>query len=438
MVDYKTDDSDDDCDAGLPPPPTTIFNSMSGGAGGGVEGDAVGEAVSSVEALGLSTAFLRARGLYASINSSSLASNDPSLQGDLDRALRLLTRAQSLVRTEHIFSSNEKADDVNTEDLALVLIEFYLGALEQRRQVPRALDRLVLLRNSQGHYAAFLDRCETLGLLKEGGTCADELVEWRQRDAGALDTKGDAVRQRKIGRFQREREAQARLAAIEQMVSAAAAAKEGMSAAVEAAGCDEEILRERTILHIESSIRQALDDIGSMAQEMEILQHMARMAGGGGPPRVGSGSGSGSASSSASADDDMRTRRGAEKSAEQVAGGIEVTHISAASSLGAGNAGNGSLQMTREVIRGKVLQPGHRLPTQSLEEYADRERAEAIAREERERDAPKPNRRIKQLERDGDEDDAKLAEEATYRDRAWDNWKDEHEKGAGNKANKII
>lgn len=47
-------------------------------------------------------------------------------------------------------------------------------------------------------------------------------------------------------------------------------------------------------------------------------------------------------------------------------------------------------------------------------------------------------RRYDQLEMDGDEDDEELVEKATHRDREWDDWKDEHPRGSGNKANKRI
>lgn len=47
------------------------------------------------------------------------------------------------------------------------------------------------------------------------------------------------------------------------------------------------------------------------------------------------------------------------------------------------------------------------------------------------RNAPKPDRRMQQLEEEGLEDDAELVERAAYRDREWDDWKDDHPKGSG-------
>jgi len=102
------------------------------------------------------------------------------------------------------------------------------------------------------------------------------------------------------------------------------------------------------------------------------------------------------------------------------------------------DATSGHLVSRKEQIKAGVFQPGHRQPTMSLEEFADMEVADALARAQRQKDAPPPPRRIKQLEDDGDEDDERLVEEAAYLDRSWDQFKDENPKGCGNKANKRI
>ncbi|RHY28979.1 hypothetical protein DYB32_005560 [Aphanomyces invadans] len=96
---------------------------------------------------------------------------------------------------------------------------------------------------------------------------------------------------------------------------------------------------------------------------------------------------------------------------------MEVTHI------------NPKMEMKKEVIRGQVFQPGHRLPTMSLEEYADRELADALARQENE----KCDFVVVVARQDGDEDNLALVDDATMRDRAWDDWKDANPRGIGNK-----
>ena len=72
----------------------------------------------------------------------------------------------------------------------------------------------------------------------------------------------------------------------------------------------------------------------------------------------------------------------------------------------------------------------------SLEELADIEVAAAMERQRRQAENPGPVRRIKQLEEAGEEDNPDLVDQATYRDRDWDDWCDENPKGAGNKAGK--
>lgn len=59
-------------------------------------------------------------------------------------------------------------------------------------------------------------------------------------------------------------------------------------------------------------------------------------------------------------------------------------------------------------------------------------------RQEVEKGPSSTTRRYNQLEIDGDEDNEELVEKAVHRDREWDDWKDEHPRGSGNKANKII
>jgi immunoglobulin-binding protein 1 len=45
-------------------------------------------------------------------------------------------------------------------------------------------------------------------------------------------------------------------------------------------------------------------------------------------------------------------------------------------------------------------------------------------------------RKYKQLEGDGDEDNDELVEQATMKDREWDDWKDNNPRGIGNKMGK--
>ena len=94
-------------------------------------------------------------------------------------------------------------------------------------------------------------------------------------------------------------------------------------------------------------------------------------------------------------------------------------------------------QIQRQKIAEGVFKPSWNLPTMSLEELAERERADAIARsksqKESEEKAKTMPRRYDQLVKDGMEDDADLVDKSAELDRKWDEWKEENPRGSGNK-----
>jgi immunoglobulin-binding protein 1 len=76
-------------------------------------------------------------------------------------------------------------------------------------------------------------------------------------------------------------------------------------------------------------------------------------------------------------------------------------------------------------VRENVFKPTN-LPTMTLDEFADKEIVK-MAEMERQQEEAKRNAPSE------DSDDEKVADEKTYKAREWDDWKDAHEKGAGNK-----
>lgn len=61
-----------------------------------------------------------------------------------------------------------------------------------------------------------------------------------------------------------------------------------------------------------------------------------------------------------------------------------------------------------------------------------------LTQEESNGEQTSSRRRYEQLEKDGDEDDEELVQQAAKYDREWDDWKDANPRGSGNKANKNI
>jgi hypothetical protein len=170
---------------------------------------------------------------------------------------------------------------------------------------------------------------------------------------------------------------------------------------------------------------EALDEWGQTLRELPMMERMAQMeqeqrhmdkhTGNNGQPQSGPSS------------SDTRQRPPAPAS------GLQLTHIRL------DNAGQ--LQFKKEEIRSQVFRPGWNQPTMSLEEYADRERAQAMEREQRQNESEAQQaqgpRRYDQLVKDGMEDNLEAVEASAAVDRAWDDWKDENPRGSGNKRSEL-
>ena len=76
-------------------------------------------------------------------------------------------------------------------------------------------------------------------------------------------------------------------------------------------------------------------------------------------------------------------------------------------------------------VMDNVFRPTN-LPTMTLDEFAEKEKARMAEMERQQEEA--------KLNQPGDDsDDEKVADEKTYKAREWDDWKDMNEKGSGNK-----
>ena len=99
--------------------------------------------------------------------------------------------------------------------------------------------------------------------------------------------------------------------------------------------------------------------------------------------------------------------------------GLEVTKIGA----------DGSVR--RETFKAEVFRQGWRPPTMSLEELAEIEYRDAMARQKKEAEVGEKDLKYKQLEEQGLEDDMERVDKASVRDRDWDDWTDANPRGNG-------
>ncbi|CAK4615352.1 hypothetical protein LEN26_006085 [Aphanomyces euteiches] len=320
---------------------------------------------------------------------NDLGSGSLQFQEKLTVAMERLHKLKANPSLSDLFSPNESANELQISQLQYLLLDYYLGILAQKIntiQVQGDRSQFVTARLKNLSFAsalfdAFLDRCVDVQLLKR----SERAAQLSQLEQGKKETREDKIR-----KWQLQKEAEK---ALQDVLYLRSQAKD------KDADDYEDLERECLFKLVNVAVLKAMEDQASIANENEMLETMVQMA-------------------KLTSNDVLNA---AETKPPMQGKGIEVTHI------------NPKMEMKREVIKGQVFQPGHRLPTMSLQEFADRELEDALERREREKNAPAGPRRIAQLEEDGEEDNLTLVDEATYRDREWDDWKDANPRGIGNK-----
>uniref|UniRef100_K3X0R5 TAP42-like protein n=1 Tax=Globisporangium ultimum (strain ATCC 200006 / CBS 805.95 / DAOM BR144) TaxID=431595 RepID=K3X0R5_GLOUD len=354
--------------------------------------------------------------------------NSKAFQDELDATLALLRKCVTQRQLDGALSENESFFELQNTQLYAFCLEYYLAMLipkqtffqqpdsaeqlkqQHQNQRPTAVSngndqtrniiyRIKFLRDADVFHTEFLDRAEQMGILQ---------AKKRREQYERMDAKQFSLsRDEKIQRFQMQREMEKKLQEVQKRKQQQSGKKPGATA--NADDEDEfdfdddmdELEREQLMAFIQLAVIKSMDEQMSINQEREMLETMIKM-------------------NAKSDKKDLFTDAHRPPPPPQ-GQGISVTHI------------NPQFEMRRETVKSGVFKPGHRLPTMSLQEYADMELADAQERQQREQEASQGPRRYDQLVEDGDEDNLEFVDEATYKDRAWDDWKDANPRGIGNK-----
>ncbi|XP_009415487.2 PP2A regulatory subunit TAP46 [Musa acuminata AAA Group] len=356
----------------------------------------------------------------------------------LRKGIQTLRRCDEMISKLGLFSSNETKDDVSTANLKYLLVPFYIGELTEKVAED---DRLKVLKISRDHLKEFISICETLELIPE-----EELERSSQRGANTPANQ----RAKKIARFKRQRAAEAKLQEIKEKKerrwrSLRAAA---LSSPVEVG--EEDVLdddgeeeREAWLTTISLSICKAFDLLEMLKKEEEMLAAVKERQ-------------------SKEGEDfaheilDERTKRAetwhrnaASKAAvskpaepitcatfaqDVIEGRAQLSqaheHKHQPMIFGPASLVGGRLTSERERMAAQVFQPGYRLPTMSIEEAGLREME--MMKKWQEWNVKLMEEANSSWHKEGTtstEDEDAEVEKA----RAWDDWKDDHPRGAGNK-----
>ncbi|NXK52285.1 IGBP1 protein, partial [Chauna torquata] len=280
-------------------------------------------------------------------------------------------------------SENEELEEVASADLKYLLVPALLGALTLRQVDPSR--RREHLESARAHFCRFLELCRGYGLSSSRPPPASPPED---KEAGSPAPAGPAAaprsllamassRQAKIERYKQKKELENRLASVRTFV--------------ESGQADEDQIREFYLLQTQKWINISFEEIESIDQEMVILRSRDTVKQSSAPPHGTS---------------------------RQVRAPLKP------------------FILTRDAVQAKVFGAGYPgLPTMTVNDWYDqRKREEAVCGEsapQRPPDTTDEELQKQQQEKKEEEDD----EEALQKARNWDDWKDTHPRGYGNRQN---
>ncbi|KAM6061130.1 immunoglobulin-binding protein 1 isoform 2-T2 [Chlamydotis macqueenii] len=311
------------------------------------------------------------------------SSGAPAVQEKVRQGLEALQRAAAMVAQLDLFSENEELEEIASADLKYLLLPALLGALTLKQvNLSRRLEHL---ESARAHFWRFLRLCGSYGLgsfqLPPASPPGEEETESPSPGAPAAAQPSlvamASSRQAKIERYKQKKELENRLAS--------------MRTFVESGQADEDQTREFYVLQIRKWITTSLEEIESIDQETVILRS-----------------------------------RGA---AKQPSAPPHGTSRQARAPLK-------PFLLTRDAAQAKVFGAGYPgLPTMTVDDwYEQRRRQGVVSGQSAPQRAPgvtDEELQKQQQEKKEEEDD----EEALQKARNWDDWKDTHPRGYGNRQN---
>ncbi|XVE58356.1 hypothetical protein DITRI_Ditri04bG0163400 [Diplodiscus trichospermus] len=378
------------------------------------------------EDMPLSALFEQARKIH-------LTATESGADQDLvKKGCEALGKCEDMISKLGLFSSNETKDDISTTNLKYLLVPFYLAELTEKLAQD---DRIQILKTSQAKLKEFISFCEAM-----------ELVPQEELEASVQGVSNSFADRRalKIARFRRQRAAEAKLTEIKERKE-----RRGRSTKASALSTPVEVGEEEVLDDDGEEEREAFDLLEMLRKEEEMLSAVKEKQLKEGDEEF----------SQAVLDDrtqkaqawhrDAAARARYSKPAppitcatfaqDVIEGRAKVSqahdHKHQPMIFGPQSVICGSLTNERERMAAQVFQPSYRMPTMSIEEAGLREMEMMNKWQERnakmfeEANSAWYRDPLKLGPSEDDEDDDAAQDKA----RAWDDWKDDNPRGAGNK-----
>lgn len=373
-----------------------------------------------------------------------LSSDSTIDQESIRKGCEMLEKCEYMISRLGLFSTNETKEDISTANLKYILVPYYLGELTEKVSQE---DRVQILKISQAKLKEFVSFCEAMELIPE-----EELESSRQ---GGSSTFADK-RARKIARFKRQRAAESKLLEIKERRERRGRSTRAAALSTPIEAGEEDVLdddgeeeREAWLTTISLAICKALDLLEMLKKEEEMLSAVKERQMQDGGKEFAESNLDERTSKAEAWHRDAATRSQYTKPAQPITcatfaqdvleGRATVSQVHEHKHqpliFGPASLVGRNLTTERERMAAQVFQPSHRLPTMSIEEAGETEMEIIKKFQERtkkfmeEANSSWYNDPIKPGPPEEDEDDDAAVERA----RAFDDWKDDNPRGAGNK-----
>ncbi|CAN7066505.1 unnamed protein product [Brassica rapa subsp. trilocularis] len=394
-----------------------------------------------MEEMPLSALFEEARKIHLA------ASESRADQDVVRKGCEMLQKCEDMVGKLGLFSSNETKEDISTNNLKYLLIPFYLAELTEKIKQE---DRIPIVKASYAKLKEFFSFCEAMELVPE------EELEASSRGGSAPPADRRAL---KIARFKRQKAAEAKLLEIKERKERRGRSKRASALSTPVESGEEDIPdddseeeRDAWLATINLAICKAIDLLEMLKREEEMLSAIKEKQLKDGEDVFSRDALDDRTKKAETWHRDAAARVQYSRPAQPITcatfaqdvleGRASVSqgheHKHQPLIFGPASIVNGSLSTERERMIAQVFQPSHRMPTMSIEDAGltemnimndwQEQTKKAIEEATTSWHNDRPLRRKEEDEEDEDED-----EEAVMKARAFDDWKDDNPRGAGNK-----
>lgn len=337
---------------------------------------------------------------------------EPSYRDVLANAIDDYTECLELIGQLRIFSPNESLEDLSTNELPYLLVQYHLAELIQKIPTTTPSQRKDILERSRNCYERFLFALDSYSLLEPQYSKMLESYTESPTTFSTTPSSDPAVRRNsKISNFKAEQALKQKLSYLRRNPAY------GDPDAADGSGGDDEVVRNIHLANLALSAHLTFQQLESLNREAELLAQAPQ-------PLI---------PQSSTVEEDERRRQETMRQ-DGYSDRLDRPFKRLQSMNGPILSKEGkplqpfTIVGTRQDLAKQVFRPGHNLPTMSIDEYLDEEKRRGGIIEgggEASWHRPEP-----------DEDDEEKADAETMKARAWDEFTEANPKGSGNTLNR--